>query len=156
MKLDWRSLAKSSQTCTSLRCTGLSGVHRTQAGSAAKSLLSGIGEGAVAKNHRTARWCTGLAGEPSAPAPTVGSAINGQHVGRANGHQAAPDCSVCTRQCPVRQGDRRLNGRLRQKRKQIVHCSCPVVHRIVRCANRHKARIAYQMEIQRLLAALGL
>jgi hypothetical protein len=29
MKLDWRSLAKSSQTCTSLRCTRLFGVHLT-------------------------------------------------------------------------------------------------------------------------------
>jgi hypothetical protein len=27
-KSDWRSLAQASQTCTSLRCTGLSGVHR--------------------------------------------------------------------------------------------------------------------------------
>jgi hypothetical protein len=45
MRLDWRSLAKSSQTCTSLRCTGLSGVHRTvsgaQAGLATNSLFSG-------------------------------------------------------------------------------------------------------------------
>jgi hypothetical protein len=29
-KSNWRSLAKASQTCTSLRCTGLSGVHQTQ------------------------------------------------------------------------------------------------------------------------------
>jgi hypothetical protein len=35
-------------------------------------------------------------------------------------------------------------------------CSCPVVHRTVRCANGQKARISYQMEFQRLLAALGL
>jgi hypothetical protein len=53
MKLDRRSLAKSSQTCTSLRRTELSGA---QAGPAANSLLSGIGEGAVAKHHRTVRW----------------------------------------------------------------------------------------------------
>jgi hypothetical protein len=31
-----------------------------------------------------------------------------------------------------------------------------VVHRTVRCANQQKAGIAYQMEIQQLLAALGL
>jgi hypothetical protein len=37
-----------------------------------------------------------------------------------------------------------------------VHCSYPVVHQTVRCANGQKARIVYQMEIQRLLAALGL
>jgi hypothetical protein len=31
--------------------------------------------------------------------------------------------------------------------------SCPVVHRTVRCATRQKAKIAYQMEFQQLLAA---
>jgi hypothetical protein len=36
------------------------------------------------------------------------------------------------------------------------YCSCPVVHRTVRCATRQKARIAFQLELQRLLAALGL
>jgi hypothetical protein len=130
------SLAK---TCIGLWCTRLSGVYRTvsgaQAGSAAKTLLSGIGEGDMAKNHRTVRWCTGLSGEPSAPAlntrrrtrrsrkftegavaeihrtvrcaldclvsqrspwPTIGSAINGRHVARANGHLVALDCPVCT------------------------------------------------------------
>jgi hypothetical protein len=35
-------------------------------------------------------------------------------------------------------------------------CSCPVVHWTVRCATQQKARIAYQMEFQRLLAALRL
>jgi hypothetical protein len=47
--------------------------------------------------------CTGLSGEP-----TVGRA-NGrlrdprETRGRANGREEAPDCPVCTRQCPVRQ-----------------------------------------------------
>jgi hypothetical protein len=54
--------------------------HRTvsgaQAGSAANSLLSGIGEGVVAKNHRTVRWRTGLSGEPATPMPIVGNAIS--------------------------------------------------------------------------------
>jgi hypothetical protein len=57
MNLDWKSLAKFSQTCTSLRCTGLSGVHQivfgAQAGPTANSLLSGISKGAAAKIHRT-------------------------------------------------------------------------------------------------------
>jgi hypothetical protein len=49
------------------------------------------------------RWCTGLSSEP-----TVGRA-NGRprnpHAtrGRANGQKGAPDCPVCTGQCPVRQ-----------------------------------------------------
>jgi hypothetical protein len=37
---------------------------------------------------------------------------------------------------------------------RTVHC--PVVHQTVRCTNGQKTRIAYQMELQRLLAALGL
>jgi hypothetical protein len=47
--------------------------------------------------------CAGLSGEP-----TVGRA-NGrprdphETRGRANGQKGAPDCPVCTRQCPVRQ-----------------------------------------------------
>jgi hypothetical protein len=52
---------------TSVRCTDWL---------AANSLLSGIGEGAVAKNHWTVRWRTGLYGEPTAPMPTVGSVIS--------------------------------------------------------------------------------
>jgi hypothetical protein len=64
--------------------------------------------------HRTVRWCTGLSGEP-----TVGRAIRGRRVARANGRQGAPDCPVCTGQCPVRHLARRCNGRLRQNRKEI-------------------------------------
>jgi hypothetical protein len=123
MRVDWRSLVESIQTCTSLPCTRLSGVHQTasgaQAGSTANSLLSGIGEGAVAKNHRTVRWCTRLSGEPTAPASMVDSVISGRRVARANGHKAAqtvrcaPNCPLCTGQCPMRQGDQRLNDWLR-------------------------------------------
>jgi hypothetical protein len=39
--------------------------------------------------------------------------------GRANGHIGAPDCPVCTGQCPVRQRLSISNGRFRQIRKQI-------------------------------------
>jgi hypothetical protein len=46
--------------------------------------------------------------------------------GRANGHIGAPDCPVCTRQCPVRQQIYICNGRLRQIRKQIRTGQCPV------------------------------
>jgi hypothetical protein len=62
--------------------------------------------------------------------PTVGRAISGRHVDFANGHQAAPDCPVC-------HGAGGCNGRLRQTRKGIVHCSlfggapdCPMRPRI--------------------------
>jgi hypothetical protein len=36
------------------------------------------------------------------------------------------------------------------------YCSLSGVHRIVRCTYKQKARVAYQMELQRLLDALGL
>jgi hypothetical protein len=36
------------------------------------------------------------------------------------------------------------------------NCSCPVVHRTVWCTTRQKARIAFQLDLQRLLATLGL
>jgi hypothetical protein len=38
--------------------------------------------------HRTVRWCTGLSGEPTAASTTVGRAIRGRRVARANGRQA--------------------------------------------------------------------
>jgi hypothetical protein len=51
--------------------------------------------------------------------------------GRANGHIGAPDCPMCTGQCPVRQRLSDSNGRLRQIRKDICTGQCPVVHRTV-------------------------
>jgi hypothetical protein len=96
-------------------------VHRTVSGesAAAKSPLSGEVWRRSAIIHRTVRWCTGLSGEP-----TVGWA-NGRprnpHVtrGRANGQLGAPDCPVCTGQCPVHQRLQDCNGRLRQLWKEI-------------------------------------
>jgi hypothetical protein len=70
--------------------------------------------------HRTVRWCTGLSGEPTVASATVGRAIHGRRVAHANGRQGAPDCPVCTGQCPVRQLARCCNGRMCQKRKEIV------------------------------------
>jgi hypothetical protein len=69
--------------------------------------------------HQTVRWCTGLSVEPTVASATVGRAIHRRRVVRANGRQGAPDCPMCTRQCPVRQLPRRCNGSLRQKRKEI-------------------------------------
>jgi hypothetical protein len=62
---------------------------------------------------------TRLSGEP-----TVGRA-NGrprdprETCGRANGRKGAPDCPVCTGQCPVCQRLQSTNGRLCQIRKEI-------------------------------------
>jgi hypothetical protein len=122
-------------------CTELSGESSTM-----NSSPSGKEKGDVAIIHRTVRWCTGLSSEPTAPAPTVVRAINARHVARSNGRLGAPDCPVCTGQCPVRQPAPRSNGRMRPIWKEITHrtsySGCPVAHRTVRCATRQKARIA--------------
>jgi hypothetical protein len=149
-RLNWRRLAVPSQTCSSLRCTILSGECPVPTlARSTNSLLSGKVGRVTTIIHRTVRCAVGLSGVPAAPAPTVGSAISGRRVARANGHQATSDCPVC-------QGGHGCNGRLRQKRKEITQCSCLVVHRTVWCAHGQKTTIAYQMELQRLLAALGL
>ena len=48
--------------------------------------------------HRTVRWCTGLSGEPTAASATVGHAIRGRRVARANGRLGAPDSVRCANQ----------------------------------------------------------
>jgi hypothetical protein len=103
-----------------------------------------------AKIHRTVRWCTGLSGEPTVPAPTVVRAINVRHVARSNGrlvHRTVRCASDTTW---------RSNGRLRPIWKEIAHRTsykaCPVAHR----TTRQKARIAFHVDLQRLLAALRL
>jgi hypothetical protein len=107
----------------------------------------------MAKIHWTVRWCTGLSGEPTAPATTVARAISARHVARSNGRLDAPDSVRCANSpeeqwtvAPDMEGDRTTN----------MNSSCLVVHRTVRCTTRQKARMAYQIDLQRLLAALGL
>jgi hypothetical protein len=66
-------------------CTGLSG----------ESSLSGKVQRRTTKIHRTVRWCTGLSGEPTVDYTTVGHAIRGQRVARANDRQGTPDSVRC-------------------------------------------------------------
>jgi hypothetical protein len=126
MRLDWRNLAKSSQTCTSLRCTGLSSVHRTVFGAqaGARDELAALGKswGAAAIIH----WIVQCA--PDCPVSQLRPRQRRQRnqwatrglrqwsPGRTRLFSVPPDCPVC-------QGYRGCNGRLRQKRKEIVHCS---------------------------------
>jgi hypothetical protein len=131
--------------------------------------------------HRTVWWCTGLSGgAPDCPmsqrslAPTVGCAIRGRRVARSNGRLGTPDSVWCatrprgptratrgpqqrsvghTGQCLVRNPTPRTNSRMRQIWKEITHRTAIVT---VRCTTRQKASLAFQVGLQRLLAALGL
>jgi hypothetical protein len=97
-------------------CTGLSGESST-----AKSSLSGKVQRRTAIIHRTVRWGIGLSGEPTVDCANGRLRNLRATRGRANGRQGAPDCPVCTGQCPVRQLPQICNGRIRLKRKEVTH-----------------------------------
>jgi hypothetical protein len=156
----WRSWL-----CTAIRLLGLGApdcpvVHRTVSGAPgwrlSNWLLSGLRQRRTAINHWTVRWCTGLSGELTVSRANGRSRNPRATRGKCQRSEGAPDCPVCTGQCPVRQRLRICNGRLRQIRKEIRTRQCPVVHRTVWCARRQKARIAFLKCSQRLVAALGL
>jgi hypothetical protein len=132
-------------------CTGLSGESFTGEVVALGKELTTYGY-----NSPDCPVCTGLSGEPTVSRGNGRPRIPRVMHGRANGHIGAPNCPVCTRQCPVRQRLWIFNGRLRHKRKEIRTGQCPVVHRTVRCARRQKTRSTFLECSQRLLAALGL
>jgi hypothetical protein len=136
-------------------CTGLSGES-----SAANSSLSGKGSGRRGYNspdcpvvHQTVQWAKDVSanGRPRDQRTTHGC---------SNCRLGAPDCPVCTGQCPVRHLTRGSNGQLCPIWKEITHRTSysgyPVAHRTVWCATRQKARIAFHVDLQRLLATLGL
>ena len=82
-----------------VRCAPDCPVGRSQANSS----LSGDDQRCTAKIHRSVRWCTGLSGESTVSRGNGRPRIPRVTRGRANGHIGAPDCPVCTGQCPVRQ-----------------------------------------------------
>jgi hypothetical protein len=136
-------------------CTGLSGESSALApkSSATNSSLSGKEKDVAAKNHWTVRWCTGLSG--GAKALAANGRLRNQrvtrgprqrsvgHIGRS-GAPTGPEVQLSA--APDMEGDRAPD----------CYSSCPVVHRTVRCTTRQKARIVFQVDLQRLLAALGL
>jgi hypothetical protein len=96
---------------------------------------------------------TGLSGESTAPAANGRQrnqrATRGprqRSVGHTGLSGAPTEPKVQRSGAPDKEGDRTPDS----------YCSCPVVHRTVRCANRQKARIVFQLDLRRLLAALGL
>ena len=145
-------------------------VHRTVSGGAPDSVrcarlprpkrpLSGFSPATSAKIHRTVRCAPDCPVSQRSAGPTVGRAIGARHVAEPTvekGHRTvrcAPDMSGAP---TVRRSASESNGRMSFLWKQIGHRTVSGVHRTVRCARRQKARIAFQMCSQRLLAALGL
>jgi hypothetical protein len=124
-----------------------------------KRPLSGFSPATSAKIHRTVRCAPDCPVSQRSAGPTVGRVIGARHVaeptvGRKHRTvRCAPDMSGAP---TVRRSDSNSNGRMRCLRKQIGHRTVSGVHRTVQCARRQKARIAFQMCSQRLLAALGL
>jgi hypothetical protein len=118
--------------------------------------LSGIRRRRTAKIHRTVRCAPDCPVSQRSAGPTVGRAICAGHVAKptvGKGHRTvrcAPDSVRCAN------GSQISNGQLRCLRKEIGHRTVSGVHRTVRCARRQKARSAFQICSQRLLAALGL
>jgi hypothetical protein len=116
--------------------------------------------GDVALIHRTVRWCTRLSSEPTVACANGRPRNLRATRGLLQRSAGAPDCPVCTGQCLVRQSSQRSNDRICHIWKEIVHQTvyrpCPVAHRTVRCTTRQKARIAFLVGLQRLLAALWL
>ena len=153
-------MAVYSQEAVSVWGTGLSGGAPDSVRCARlprpKWPLSGIRRRRTAKIHRTVRCA------PDCPVSQRSARANGRPRnprgarGRANGRKTAPDWPGCTGHVRCANSARSANGRLRRLRKQIGHRTVSGVHRTVRCARRQKARIAFQMCSQRLLAALGL
>jgi hypothetical protein len=97
-------------------CTGLSSES-----SAANSPLLGNEKSDVAIIHRTVRWCTGLSGETTVASTNDRPRNLRETRGLLQRSAGAPDCPVCTEQCPVRQRPRRSNGRMRLFWKEIAH-----------------------------------
>jgi hypothetical protein len=123
-------------------------------------LLSGKERGDVAIIHRTVLWRTGLSGAPTAPAtndrPHDQRATRGP-CQRSVGHTGLSGVHRTVSDAPTDLEGQRLDAPdMEGDHTPDCNSDCPVVHRTVRCTTRQKARLAFQVSLQRLLAALGL
>jgi hypothetical protein len=104
--------------------------------------------------------CTGLSGEPMTPAangrPRDQRVTRGPcqrsvgHTGLSGVHRTVSDAPT------GHEAQRSAAPDMEGDRAPDCYSSCPVVHRTVRFTTRQKARNAFQVDLQRLLAALGL
>jgi hypothetical protein len=108
--------------------------------------LSGFSLATSAINHRTVR----------ARRRTVRCSSRVATSTSANGHMVhrTVQCPTSDGLVPHRKGKQPIRGFSAAFCAHTIHY--PVHHQTVRCTDEQKARIAYQMEFQRLLAALGL
>ena len=129
-------------------------VHRTVSGAPGcldlKTLLSGICRRRTAKIHQTVRCAPDCPVSQRSAAESARDTWSGQRSEVGTGLSGVHRTVRCARSATVG------NGRLRLLRKEIGHRTVSGVHRTVRCARRQKARMAFQICSQRLLAALGL
>jgi hypothetical protein len=134
--------------------TGLSGVHRTVSGAPdhhrANQPLSGFSPATSAKIHRTVRCAPDCPVSQRSAARSACDTWPSQRSEGSTGLSGVHRTVRCARSATVG------NGRLRLLRKEIGHRTVSGVHRTVRCTRRQKARMAFQICSQRLLAALGL
>jgi hypothetical protein len=132
-------------------------VHRTvsgaQAGPTTNSSLSSKSNGATTKIYRTVRCAKATCTNGRQRNQWATRGPRQRSVGHTGLSGVLRIVSGAPTELKVQQSgapDKELD------RAPDNYCSCLVVHRTVRCATRQKARIAFQLELQRLLAALGL
>jgi hypothetical protein len=136
-----------------MRCTGLSGVHRTVFGAQIAPLenrpLSRKTQHVTAIIHWTVRCAPDCPVSQSCPcqrsaAQLVGDAWTSPTVTRPHRTVRCATGAVAATVSFARKG----------RKSHIV--PCPVGHRTIRCAHGQKETMAFQMELQWLLATLGL
>jgi hypothetical protein len=132
-------------------------VHRTVSGEPA---ALGKTQRRTSIIHRTVRWCTGLSSEPTVASangrPRDLRATRGPQQ-RSVGHTGLSGVHWTVSGAPTDPEDQRSDAPdMEGDHAPNSYSDCPVVHRTVRCTTRQKASLAFQVGLQRLLAALGL
>ena len=131
-------------------CLGATDSVRCARLARAKWPLSGIYRRRTTIIHRTVR-CT-----PDCPVSQRSAAESVRDTWPSQRSEGGTGLSGVHRTVRCANGSQICNGRLRHLRKEIGHRTVSGVHRTVRCPRRQKARMAFRICSQRLLAALGL
>jgi hypothetical protein len=107
------------------------------------------------REMKKATWLkfTGLSGDPTAPA--ANSRPRDQRATRGPLQRSA-GCTGLSGAPSGQEVERSTVLGMERNRAPNCYSGCSVVHRTVRCTTRQKARLAFQVGLQRLLAALGL